>query len=275
MRAARSARAKIRADVDKAYKRAFPKTEAIANKTCPVTGAPITAASPSIVLQGRRFRVATEDCVAKARESSQIVLTRLTRPDVDDVGNTVCPVTGGAVGGNAFCLIGSDADPSFVVKGRRRGQEGSEGGAREGARLEPHDPAPRRRFTRKSISRRRPNACTRPCLNAKLFSAFSGARARIDRTVGGAFSLFDDHIVGKNVELVPNQRIVQAWRAANWPDGASSTATFVLEARGSGTRLVFDHTGFPEGLRDHLAEGWENHYWEPLKKYRRVGAPHP
>ena len=107
-------------------------------------------------------------------------------------------------------------------------------------------------------------------LNAKLFSAFSGARARIDRTVGGAFSLFDDHIVGKNVELVPNQRIVQAWRAANWPDGASSTATFEIKARGSGTRLVFDHTGFPEGLHDHLAEGWENHYWEPLGNYHRL-----
>ena len=72
---------KIRADVDKAYKRAFPRTEAIANKTCPVTGAPITAASPSIVLQGRLFRVATEACVANARESSQIVLTRCRRLD--------------------------------------------------------------------------------------------------------------------------------------------------------------------------------------------------
>jgi activator of HSP90 ATPase len=67
--------------------------------------------------------------------------------------------------------------------------------------------------------------------------------------------------------LAPNQRIVQAWRVATWPEGAYSIARFDLEPQGSGTRLVFDHIGFPEGLRDHLAEGWEENYWSLLKKY--------
>jgi hypothetical protein len=31
--------------------------------------------------------------------------------------------------------------------------------------------------------------------------------------------------------------------------------------------LIFDHIGFPEGLRDHLAEGWDGHYWSLLKNY--------
>jgi activator of HSP90 ATPase len=104
-------------------------------------------------------------------------------------------------------------------------------------------------------------------LDAKQFSAFSGMPAEINREVGGSFSLFNGHIVGRNVELVPNQRIVQAWRTADWPAGAYSIARFDLKAQGSGTHLVFDHIGFPEGLRDHLAEGWEGHYWERLKKY--------
>jgi activator of HSP90 ATPase len=104
-------------------------------------------------------------------------------------------------------------------------------------------------------------------LDAKQFTAFSGMPAEINREVGGAFSLFSSHIVGRNVELTPNKRIVQAWRTADWPEGVYSIARFELKAQGSGTHLVFDHIGFPEGLRDHLAEGWEGHYWERLKKY--------
>lgn len=105
-------------------------------------------------------------------------------------------------------------------------------------------------------------------LDSKQFSAFSGAPgAKIQREAGGAFSLFNDHIVGRNVELLPDRRIVQAWRVADWPAGLYSIARFELHAQGSGTRLVFDHTGFPPELRDHLAAGWQEHYWGPLKKY--------
>jgi activator of HSP90 ATPase len=104
-------------------------------------------------------------------------------------------------------------------------------------------------------------------LDSKRFTTFSGRAATIDRKVGGAFSIFDKHIVGMNVELLPNKRIVQAWRVVDWPEGVYSIAKFELTSQGSGTRLVFDHTGFPEDLRDHLAAGWEANYWSLLKKY--------
>jgi activator of HSP90 ATPase len=104
-------------------------------------------------------------------------------------------------------------------------------------------------------------------LDAKQFAAFSGRPAEINRETGGAFSLFGGHIIGRNLELVPNQRIVQAWRVVTWPEGAYSIARFELKAQGSGTRLVLDHIGFPEGLHDHLAEGWESNYWALLKKH--------
>jgi activator of HSP90 ATPase len=104
-------------------------------------------------------------------------------------------------------------------------------------------------------------------LDANQFTAFSGRPAEINREVGGAFSLFGGHIIGRNVELLPNHRIVQAWRVVTWPEGVYSIAKFELKPNGSGTRLVFDHIGFPEGLHDHLAEGWESNYWMLLKKY--------
>jgi uncharacterized protein YndB with AHSA1/START domain len=94
--------------------------------------------------------------------------------------------------------------------------------------------------------------------------------AEIDREVGGAFTLFGGYITGRHVELVPSERIVQAWRTGGWPPGIYSIAKFELVEQGSGTesgtKIVFDHTGFPKGEAEHLASGWKAHYWEPLER---------
>jgi activator of HSP90 ATPase len=89
----------------------------------------------------------------------------------------------------------------------------------------------------------------------------------ISREVGGTFSLYGGHILGRHVELVPNERLVQAWRVANWNPGVYSIAKFALAEQGTATKLIFDHTGFPDGQGQHLAEGWKTNYWEPLTKY--------
>src|ERR1700693_802791 len=46
-------------------------------------------------------------------------------------------------------------------------------------------------------------------LDAKQFAAMTGMSAEIDPKAGGAFSTFGGLIVGRNIELTPNQRIVQ------------------------------------------------------------------
>jgi activator of HSP90 ATPase len=106
-------------------------------------------------------------------------------------------------------------------------------------------------------------------MDAKQFSRLTGGQAaEINRAAGGAFSLFGARIKGRNVELVPDARIVQAWRSEGWERGIYSIARFELVAQGSATRLVFDHTGFPTGQAERLATGWKSHYWDPLAKYR-------
>jgi activator of HSP90 ATPase len=104
-------------------------------------------------------------------------------------------------------------------------------------------------------------------LDAKRFAAFSGMPAAIDPQAGGAFSMFGGQIVGRTIELVPNQRIVQAWRPTHWEPGIYSIVEFQLKPQTSGALVVLDHKGFPEGEYDHLESGWHAHYWEPLKKF--------
>jgi len=104
-------------------------------------------------------------------------------------------------------------------------------------------------------------------VDQKKFADFSGMPATIDATQGGAISMFGGLIQGRNIELVPNQRIVQAWRPASWSPGVYSVVHFEFKPAGAGTNLTFDHTGFASGLYDHLDWGWKNRYWGPLNKY--------
>jgi len=103
--------------------------------------------------------------------------------------------------------------------------------------------------------------------SAQFSKMSGGAPATIGTDAGSAFSCFGGMIEGRQIELVKNQRIVQAWRVKDWPAGVYSLVRFELapEAGGS-TRIEFDHVGFPPPGREHLDTGWTTNYWDPLKK---------
>ena len=104
--------------------------------------------------------------------------------------------------------------------------------------------------------------------DSKKFSELTGgAPADISKEAGGAFSMFGGMISGRNIEVLADQRLVQAWRAGNWSDGIYSVARFELKAQGADTLLIFDQAGFPPENRDDLEKGWSKMYWEPIKKY--------
>jgi activator of HSP90 ATPase len=93
----------------------------------------------------------------------------------------------------------------------------------------------------------------------------------ISAHAGEAFALFGGYITGRQIELVPSELIVQAWRTGSWDHGVYSIARFAFVKSGAGTTLQFDHTGFPVGEADHLASGWQDNYWNPLHKYLAEG----
>jgi activator of HSP90 ATPase len=104
-------------------------------------------------------------------------------------------------------------------------------------------------------------------LDSNQFAAFTGMPAVIDPREGAPFSLFGGLIGGRNVEFVPYKRIVQAWRPAHWAAGIYSIVKFEFREEGLQTRLLLDHTGFPEGESVSLDHGWKSHYLVPLAKY--------
>jgi len=104
-------------------------------------------------------------------------------------------------------------------------------------------------------------------LDSRRHARFTGQSATMSRKEGGKFTAGDGYISGTNVELIPGKRIVQAWRASEWPDGVYSILRFELKPKGKGTRMVVDHLAVPDAFRDGVDSGWYEFYWNPMKTY--------
>ena len=113
-----------------------------------------------------------------------------------------------------------------------------------------------------------PRRIYRAFMNSHEHAAFTAnGKAKISAREGGAFSAHDGYVNGRNIELKPGRRIVQAWRVNGMPEGVYSIARFELKKVRGGTRLVFDQTGLPPEHVGHLSSGWKARYWKPLKAY--------
>ena len=103
--------------------------------------------------------------------------------------------------------------------------------------------------------------------SGKEFGQITGAPAEVTAVEGQLISLFGGQITGRNIELVPDKSLVQAWRVGAWPSGVYSIVRITLEEERDQTKLTLDHTGYPDGAAEHLEAGWHKMYWEPLRAY--------
>jgi activator of HSP90 ATPase len=110
------------------------------------------------------------------------------------------------------------------------------------------------------------DALTRLSDAATLLTAPGAKATMISDEVGAPFTLFGGYITGRNLEVVRNQRLVQAWRAGSWDPGEYSVVRFELQSHGSHCTVAPDQRGFPDKQGSSLAYGWRVHYWEPLGK---------
>jgi uncharacterized protein YndB with AHSA1/START domain len=108
--------------------------------------------------------------------------------------------------------------------------------------------------------------------SGSLFSAATGIPAEITDREGDPFSIFGGRVEGRQIELAPGQRVVQAWRFGTahpsaWEPGVYSTVRFTLEPAGGETRLVIDHTGIPAEWIEHISQGYPTFYQDPIAKF--------
>lgn len=104
-------------------------------------------------------------------------------------------------------------------------------------------------------------------MDAKKHSKLSNSDVVMSKRIGGKFQIFDGYCEGYNIELMPGNKIVQAWnfKEDGWPEDHYSICTFKFSLQGEKTRLSFHQTDIPEHKVEALKEGWKRYYWEPLK----------
>jgi activator of HSP90 ATPase len=103
-------------------------------------------------------------------------------------------------------------------------------------------------------------------MNSRKHAKFTGGPVSMSRKVDGKFKIYGGEIEGINLELVPDQKIVQSWRYSDWPEGHYSKITFLLKEIPKRTQLTFTQSGVPEEHYEDIAQGWRDYYWEPMKE---------
>jgi len=104
-------------------------------------------------------------------------------------------------------------------------------------------------------------------MSSKQHGSWTETEAHISTKVGGKFTVFDSWAEGKNVELQAGKRIVQTWRADDWPEDHFSTITVEFLPAAKGTKLVFHQSDVPASKAKSIAQGWKEYYWLPMKNY--------
>ena len=105
-------------------------------------------------------------------------------------------------------------------------------------------------------------------MDSAKHSAATGMPAKVSRKVGGKWSAFGGMISGKNLALIPNRMIVQAWRSSAWKKADPDSILVVrFEKTAGGATASLAHVGVPPYDHRGVTEGWKKYYWEPWEKY--------
>jgi activator of HSP90 ATPase len=105
-------------------------------------------------------------------------------------------------------------------------------------------------------------------LDSRGHTAMTGSAAEAAATEGASFTAWGGYISGHNLTLEPGRRIVQSWRTTRFTkNDPDSQIEVLLEPAGEGTRLTLHHTNVPDGHTGYQNGGWQEHYFEPMKRY--------
>jgi uncharacterized protein YndB with AHSA1/START domain len=105
-------------------------------------------------------------------------------------------------------------------------------------------------------------------LDSLAHSEMTGGDASMSDAASADVSAWDGYITGRNVELVPGERIVQSWRTTQFTDEhEDSLITVTLEEVEDGTLLTLLHTNVPDAQTSYEHGGWQEHYFDPMKEY--------
>ncbi len=82
---------------------------------------------------------------------------------------------------------------------------------------------------------------------------WTGEDAQMTTEPGSEFSLWDGSIVGRNIEFIPDKKVVQQWYFGDQVE--ESIVTIILHPDKNGTSAELRHTNIPDADFKDFAEG--------------------
>jgi uncharacterized protein YndB with AHSA1/START domain len=123
-------------------------------------------------------------------------------------------------------------------------------------------------YTLSTVIPASPAEIYRAWLDSIAHSEMTGGEATMSDEVGADVSAWDGYITGRNLELVPGQRIVQSWRTTEFDDEfEDSIVTILLQETEDGTFLTLEHSNVPDEHKSYEEGGWQSNYFEPMVVY--------
>jgi activator of HSP90 ATPase len=100
--------------------------------------------------------------------------------------------------------------------------------------------------------------------NPVSIQLWTGEPAVMSTEPGSEFSMWDESIVGKNIEFEENKKIVQEWY---FDQDEPSIVTIKLHEQKGGTSVELKHTNIPDEEYDDMVEGWNDNYFRSLIEF--------
>ncbi|MBL7864731.1 MAG: SRPBCC domain-containing protein [Cyclobacteriaceae bacterium] len=101
--------------------------------------------------------------------------------------------------------------------------------------------------------------------HAPTIQLWTGEAAVMSTEPGTEFSLWEGSISGKNLEFIPDKKIVQEWYFGD--QEPKSIVTIKLHKADEGTSVELVHTNIPDEAYDDIVEGWSEAYFAALREF--------
>ena len=98
--------------------------------------------------------------------------------------------------------------------------------------------------------------------NPATLQLWTGEKAEMSTVPGSDFSLWEESIVGKNLDFIPGKKIVQQWYFGEQEN--DSIVTIILHPHKQGTSVELRHTNIPDEDYEQITEGWDENYFGSL-----------
>ncbi len=99
--------------------------------------------------------------------------------------------------------------------------------------------------------------------NPATIQLWTGEVAEMSTEPGSEFALWEESIVGKNLEFEPGKKIVQQWYFGE-DEEAPSIVTIILHQGKKGTDVELRHTNIPDEAFEDITTGWQEAYFGSL-----------